>query len=133
MLWEIGTAMWCPHVPSSHIYPNLFPSLLQLPLPEFGLDAINTSGRGQGERGRWVRHVGRGQTGYNLELSYWFNKRLKVQPCCSNSYHQLLLAVLSLVYTPCFSKRLPVLCRTPSVSIQFLNYFLYVLPINCLE
>lgn len=43
-----------------------------------------------GERGRWVRRGGRGQTGCNLELSYCFNKRLKVQQRCSNSYQQPL-------------------------------------------
>ena len=36
---------------------------------------------------------------YNLELSYRFNKRLKVQPCCSNSYQQPVFAVLSILHT----------------------------------
>lgn len=85
-----GSAMWCPHVPSptympahSHLSCNPSPPQRLVWMP-------STLEQWGGERGRWVRRGGRGQTGCNLELSYCFNKRLKVQQRCSNSYQQPL-------------------------------------------
>lgn len=104
------------------------------PSPQLLVWMLSTSTLEQleGERGRRVRQGGQGQTSYNLERSYWFNKRLKVQPCYSNRYQQPLCAFLSLLHTLVSLKRLPVRHRRSSVSIQFHDYILCALPINCL-
>lgn len=90
------------------------------------LDAITICAWELGEARR------QGTTGYNLKLSFRFNKRPKVQLCCFNSYQQPLIAFLSPSDIQRFSQSLPVLCRRPSVSIQLYNYILYVQPIKLL-